>query len=26
MNCLADLYAVHSSQCLNIPVDEITNI
>lgn len=26
MNCLADLYAVHSSQCLNIPIDETVNI
>ena len=26
MNCMADLYAVHSSQCLNLPVDEITSI
>lgn len=25
-NCLADLYAVHAGQCLNLPLDEITNI
>lgn len=25
-NNLADMYAVHSSQCLNLPVDEISNI
>ena len=26
LNCIADLYAVHASQCLNLPIDEITNI
>jgi hypothetical protein len=26
MNSSAHLYAVHSSQCLNIPIDETVNI
>lgn len=25
LNNIADMYAVHASQCLNLPVDEITN-
>ena len=26
LNNIADMYAVHASQCLNLPIDEITNI
>lgn len=26
LNNMADMYAVHAGQCLNLPIDEITNI
>ena len=26
LNNIADMYAVHASQCLNLPIDEITSI